>query len=158
MKLLDLVERAVEWIMKHWDAIPDDVKVDLKPYCTAEKIPGVKREGHIVVLLVDRQKPSVAVDYSFDRERFGVNRFGDLIWGFDSGCSCPVPWVDHYPGCYDVIPDRKVFKVPWDSFDATDLVNDIVESISLVSKAANGGDREGDYPRRPVKWGKISGS
>lgn len=45
-----------------------------------------------VLWLLDRQKPSVEADYSFDMERYGVTREGKIIWGFDSGCSCPSPW------------------------------------------------------------------
>lgn len=45
-----------------------------------------------VVWLLDRQKPSVQADYSFDEERLGITRDGRIIWGFDSGCSCPSPW------------------------------------------------------------------
>lgn len=45
-----------------------------------------------VVWLLDRQKPSVEADYSFDEERLGITNDGRIIWGFDSGCSCPQPW------------------------------------------------------------------
>lgn len=45
-----------------------------------------------VLWLIDRQKPSVQQSYDFDEERFGVTQDGKIIWGFDSGCSCPTPW------------------------------------------------------------------
>ncbi|MFA5152556.1 MAG: hypothetical protein WC554_08370 [Clostridia bacterium] len=45
-----------------------------------------------VLWLLDRQKPSVERDYDFDEERFGITSDGKIIWGFDSGCSCPSPW------------------------------------------------------------------
>ncbi len=45
-----------------------------------------------VVWILDRQKPSVEAGYSFDEERLGIVDDGRLIWGFDSGCSCPSPW------------------------------------------------------------------
>ena len=45
-----------------------------------------------VVWFLDRQKPSVEANYSFDEERFGMTKDGRMIWGFDSGCSCPSPW------------------------------------------------------------------
>jgi hypothetical protein len=41
---------------------------------------------------MDRQRPSVEQSYDFDEERFGVTKQGNIIWGFDSGCSCPSPW------------------------------------------------------------------
>ena len=45
-----------------------------------------------VVWLLNRQKPSVQAAYDFDEERLGITSKGQLIWGFDSGCSCPSPW------------------------------------------------------------------
>lgn len=45
-----------------------------------------------VVWLLDRQKPSVQRSYDFDEERLGITSGGKIIWGFDSGCSCPSPW------------------------------------------------------------------
>ncbi len=49
-------------------------------------------EKYKVVWLLDRQKPSVEADYSFDEERLGITSDARIIWGFDSGCSCPSPW------------------------------------------------------------------
>lgn len=45
-----------------------------------------------VIWFIDRQRPSVSASYDFDVERFGLTRDGKIIWGFDSGCSCPTPW------------------------------------------------------------------
>lgn len=45
-----------------------------------------------VIWLLDRQKPSVEACFSFDEERFGITDDKRIIWGFDSGCSCPSPW------------------------------------------------------------------
>lgn len=56
-----------------------------------------------VFWLLDRQKPSIEDDYDFDEERLGVTECGKVIVGFDSGCSCPWPWHDNYPGCYEVM-------------------------------------------------------
>lgn len=50
-----------------------------------------KKEDN-VVWFMDRQKPSVSQSYDFDVERFGLTRDGKVIWGFDSGCSCPSAW------------------------------------------------------------------
>jgi len=49
-------------------------------------------EKYEVVWLLDRQKPSVEPCYDFDEERLGITKDGRVIWGFDSGCSCPTPW------------------------------------------------------------------
>ncbi len=62
-----------------------------------EKIPQsfwTKTDGgqYEVVWLLDRQKPSVEPSYDFDEERLGITKDGRIIWGFDSGCSCPSPW------------------------------------------------------------------
>ena len=40
-----------------------------------------------------------------------------MVWGFDSGCSCPVPWVDSYPECYEVTKSWKEFVVDLKQFD-----------------------------------------
>ena len=53
----------------------------------------------------------VKKDWDFDEERLGINRFGEIIWGFDSGCSCPSPWDDSYPDCYDVEKTWKEFVI-----------------------------------------------
>lgn len=47
-----------------------------------------------VIWFLNRQKPSVSPSYDFDEERFGITKNGEIIWGFDSGCSCPSPWRD----------------------------------------------------------------
>ena len=111
------LREAVSWIKKNWDKIPDEFKQNIKPDRYKANMKELNMEGHIVVLLVDRQKPSVEAYYDFDEERFGVNRFGDIIWGFDSGCSCPSPWWDAYPDCYSVSKTWKEFKVNIKDFD-----------------------------------------
>lgn len=45
-----------------------------------------------VIWFMDRQKPSVEACYDFDEERLGLTKDGKIIWGWDSGCSCPSPW------------------------------------------------------------------
>ena len=42
---------------------------------------------HEVIWFLDRQSPSIEQSYDFEEERFGMTRDGQLIWGFDSGCS-----------------------------------------------------------------------
>lgn len=103
------LSEGLKWIVKKWDKIPDEFKVNLRK--NASKIKDVKTEGHLVVLLVNRQKPSIEADYTFDEERFGINRFGEIVWGFDSGCSCPIPWGDSFPKCYSAVKTWKEFIV-----------------------------------------------
>lgn len=103
------LEKELKWIVKNWDNIPDKFKQNIKPNKYSNDVDKLKVEGHIVVLLVDRQKPSIPSSYDFDEERFGINRFGEIIWGFDSGCSCPSPWDDSYPKCYNVEKTWKEF-------------------------------------------------
>jgi hypothetical protein len=70
-----------------------------------------------VISLLSRQKPSVAADYSFDEERVTVDKNGRIIWGFDSGCSCPTPWHDRAPGCYTCTNSWKEFCIDAKGFD-----------------------------------------
>lgn len=90
-----------------------------------------------VVWFMDRQKPSVERDWNFDEERFGVTRDGKIIWGFDSGCSCPTPWSQEDFGDenYDV-KEWKEFEVdPETAFDAGweeesySTINEILKQI-----------------------------
>lgn len=89
-----------------------------------------------VVWLLDRQKPSVEADYSFDEERLGITSDGRIIWGFDSGCSCPSPWSasDFGDNSYDTntykeffiqIPD---FDTDWDK-ESAKKIEEILSSI-----------------------------
>ncbi len=72
-----------------------------------------------VVWFMDRQKPSVEASYDFDEERFGMTREGQVIWGFDSGCSCPSPWsnADYGDNSYSVKEWREFPVEEKDSFD-----------------------------------------
>lgn len=119
----------IQWIIDNWGKIPDSFKTDLKSGYSGERspIPSVPLDEHVVVLLLDRQKPSVQQDYSFDEERIGVTRTGKIIWGFDSGCSCPSPWHDSYPECYSCSGTWKEFSVNLKDFD--------VEVIEACEKA-----------------------
>lgn len=121
------------WIRKNWNVIPDKFKENLKP-SRYSNIDGLKEEGHIVVLIIDRQKPSVGSCYDFDEERIGINRFGQVIWGFDSGCSCPTPWDDSYPNCYNVEKNWKQFEVNLDKFDR-DLEKDATLKFEKIKKS-----------------------
>ena len=72
----------------------------------------VKTDGGVyeVIWFMDRQKPSVEASYDFDEERFGITRDGLVIWGFDSGCSCPTPWGEYDYG------DSSYYKKEWKEF------------------------------------------
>lgn len=129
--------QMVNWIKRNWDKISDEHKKNIKPDRYSQNVSNLKLEGHIVVLLINRQKPSVSASYSFDEERLGVNRYGEIVWGFDSGCSCPSPWNDGYPECYNVAKTWKEFKVegfdPDYLDDATKTFNKIKEQVKRSS-------------------------
>lgn len=110
------ITKEVEFLVENWDKIPDRFKTNLQrgEYNT---IPDVPLEEHIVILLLDRQKPSVEPSYDFDEERISVTRTGKVIWGFDSGCSCPSPWHDSYPNCYSCDSSWKEFSLNLTQFD-----------------------------------------
>jgi len=125
--------KDVKWIIKNWDKISEDFKTDILPDKYHEKIDGLSREEHYVVLLLDRQKPSVESSYDFDEERIGVNKSGKIIWGFDSGCSCPMPWDDSYPTCYNVSKTWKEFEGNTSDFDRNYL-KECDEKIKEIKK------------------------
>lgn len=107
--------KLLKLVVGKWEQIPIGYKEDIRPNkygeYNGERVKGVKENGHIVLFLIDRQKPSVESSYDFNEERLGVNQYGQIIWGFDSGCSCPSPWNDTYPNCYDVSKSWKEFIV-----------------------------------------------
>jgi len=72
---------------------------------------------HEVCWFMDRQKPSVERSWDFDEERFGITKEGKIIWGFDSGCSCPVPWEDANDP-YQVSEWKEFVVAPEKAFDA----------------------------------------
>jgi len=136
----------IDWVVENWDNIDDKHKVDLhyqkRDYEKTEgdKIPDVELNvaHRIVILLVDRQKPSVEANYSFDEERIGITKDGTIIWGFDSGCSCPTPWGDSYPSCYEISKSWKEFEVKnIEQFDkgATQEIENKITEIILTTKA-----------------------
>lgn len=131
------INEEVNWLVKNWEKIPDGFKTNLSERYSGSSqgyIPGVAMEEHVVVLLLDRQKPSVEADYSFDEERIGITRTGKVIWGFDSGCSCPSPWHDSYPQCYSCSEGWKTFEVELKSFDSG-VIEACLERIEQIRKA-----------------------
>lgn len=101
------MQEKIKQLLSNLDKIPKDLW---------EETDGGKYK---VIWLMDRQKPSVQADYSFDEERVGITDKGDIIWGFDSGCSCTSPWSsgDFGDDIYDTAPTYKEFLLNVSSFD-----------------------------------------
>lgn len=129
------MEKLVDWIGKNWDKIPDSFKRDIRPN-TYSNVPELKLEEHIVVLLLDRQKPSIEQSYDFNEERIGITKTGKIIWGFDSGCSCPSPWDSNFPGCYTVSKEWKQVELEAKNFDEGWLeeAQEKIEEIKKLTK------------------------
>jgi len=89
-----------------------------------------------VIWLMDRQKPSVEACYDFDEERLGITNDGRIIWGFDSGCSCPTPWgsSDFGDKNYNTTTYKEFFiKLPgfdteWDT-ESSKKIDEILSKI-----------------------------
>lgn len=99
--------KEIEELLANLDRIPDEFFV---------RTDGGKYRA---LWIMSRQKPSVEANYTFDEERFGITNDGRVIWGFDSGCSCPSPWgSDSYGDDYST-REWKDFEVnPETAFDA----------------------------------------
>lgn len=94
--------KEIKKLIKKRNLIPDEFWV------------WTEKRDHQVIWFMDRQKPSVEASYDFDMERFGITRDGRIIWGFDSGCSCPTPFEG---GAYET-KEWKEFEVsPETAFD-----------------------------------------
>lgn len=125
-KIENKFKTKIQELIKKRDLIPDEF--------------WVRAEGgeHFVIWFMDRQKPSVEVNYSFDQERFGITKDGLVIWGFDSGCSCPNPWdsSDNFEG-YST-REWKEFEVnPETAFDADwkdECYKNLEAYLFLISK------------------------
>ena len=131
--------KEIAWIKKNWKKIPDSFKINLHGEAgsygyNGTPITNVSLEGHVVILLLNRQKPSVERSYDFHEERISVNAEGQVIWGFDSGCSCPSPWHDSYPGCYTCTNTWKEFVLNIEQFDH-DALKEVEEKIEAIKKA-----------------------
>lgn len=131
------MEKEINWIVKNWEKIPDSFKTDIKAYGDESKpVEDLPLDEHVVILLLDRQKPSVERSWDFDEERISISRTGKIVWGFDSGCSCPSPWHDRYPECYSCVKNWKEFTVKLKDFDA-DWLEVCTASIAEIKKATN---------------------
>ncbi len=136
------MKKEIAWVIKNWGIIPDRFKSSLKPdsyYGDKGAVPGLGIEEHVVIMLLDRQKPSVERCYNFDEERIGITKTGKIIWGFDSGCSCPSPWEDSYPNCYKVSKEWREFEIKTEDFD-TDWEKDMLNKISEIKKSITDND------------------
>jgi hypothetical protein len=75
--------KLINWVVINWDKIPERFKQNIMPNKYSNPVTGLKKEGHVVILLVDRQKPSVESCCDFDEERLGINRFGEIVMKYD---------------------------------------------------------------------------
>ena len=125
--------QEINFLKKNWKLIPEKYKENLKPNRYSTNIKDLSLEEHFAVLLLDRQKPSVARSWDFDEERIGITREGKVIWGFDSGCSCPTPWDDAFPDCYKVSKSWKEFEVNLKDFDVG-VIEECRNKINEIKK------------------------
>jgi len=99
-------KKEIEQLIEKRDKIPDEFWI---------KTGGGRYEA---IWFMDRQKPSVQQCYDFDEERFGLTKDGKIIWGFDSGCSCPSPWDDCGDDAYSIKEWKEFNVAPEEAFDA----------------------------------------
>lgn len=74
--------------------------------------------------------------YEWDACRIGFNRDGNVIWAFDSGCSCNSPWDQFDPSkCSTMEPKRFIlanfFKEKGESYSDLEVNEDKVEAAIL---------------------------
>jgi hypothetical protein len=127
------IAQITKYIQKNWDKIPDKHKEFIKPAKYSENVVGLNVDEHFVILLLDRQKPSVEQSYNFDMERIGVTRTGKIVWGFVSGCSCPAPFDDASPQVYKCVKTYKEFEINEKDFD-TNWVQDVLQKFIDIKK------------------------
>lgn len=126
------IKKDIDWIIKNWDKVPDTFKSNIKS--NSQSIQGVGLEEHIVILLLDRQKPSVERSWDFDEERISITKTRKIIWGFDSGCSCPSPWHDNYPNCYSCSNSWKEFILNAEKFDHG-VIDECLKKIEEIKQS-----------------------
>lgn len=127
-------QNNIDWIVKNFNQIDKKWKTSLivmephsywskedklisTPPTNKPKPKGLSEDDNEAIFLLNRQKPSVEASYDFDEERIGITSKGKIIWGFDSGCSCPCPWDDSYPDCYNITEKT------WKEFIVKDLTS-----------------------------------
>ena len=96
MLLIKNYKEQIEKLIEERGYIPDEFWVK------AEKA------DYSCLWFISGQKPSVEAFYDFDEERFGITKDGKIVWGYDSGCSCPSPWDDNFDG-YNVKDEKQFF-------------------------------------------------
>jgi len=115
---------GINWIVKNWSKIPDNLKREIEDSNKSK-----------VILLLNRQKPSIEQCCDFNEERISVNEKGQIIWGFDSGCSCPSPWYESAPDCYSCSDSIKDFILnDFSGFDEGALE----ECLSVIEEIKDG--------------------
>lgn len=123
-----IFKAKLEKLLKKLDQVPE------------EFWPRTTRGTHRAIWFLDRQKPSVQASYDFDVERFGVTKDGKIIWGFDSGCSCPSPWENDN---YETKEWKEFILAALPEFD-TDWQEEIARTIDdfllLIDKKAKAAD------------------
>lgn len=134
------ISKEVKYLVDNWDKIPERFKKSIMSngyYRQADTlIPGVPSDEHVVILLLDRQKPSVEQSWDFDEERISITKTGKVIWGFDSGCSCPSPWHDSYPDCYSCSNSWTEFEMNIEKFDHG-AVDECMRKIEEIKQSLN---------------------
>lgn len=119
---------GIEWIKKNWKSLTEFQKIFVpSDYKKEEDVLG----NTIVILILNRQKPSEEREYDYNEERIGITASGKILWGFDSGCSCPIPWEDNAP-FYNVEKDWKSFRISaLEQFDSN-VLEDITSNIRNI--------------------------
>lgn len=96
------------------------------------------------IWFMSRQKPSVEACYSFDEERFGLTKQGQVIWGFHSGCSCPSPWsAADFGDDYTTREWREFLVESEQSFDKgweEECYSNLKDYLLLIKKSVKGKD------------------
>lgn len=136
------IRTLIRSLIKNWDKVEDKFKIDIRGdviMSHKQDLSGLTDQEHNVIVLLDRQKPSVERSYDFDEERITLTRTGKVVWGFDSGCSCPSPWHDNYPECYSCSETWSEFEVNLESFDVDvldDILSKCIRTLSSILEPA----------------------
>jgi hypothetical protein len=73
-------------------------------------------------------------DYDFDESMFGITEDGKLIYGGDSGCSCPTPWdegEDYYTS-YNITEGMEIEITNYIPVDWESILTITAKRISLA--------------------------
>lgn len=81
-------KEAIEWVMNNIDKIPEKF---IEDYDLDDDNRGDVVDKEEVVWLLNRED-GTAGDYETSKERLGVRKDKQIVWGFTSGCSCWNGW------------------------------------------------------------------